>query len=190
MGVSLFLCVACGGSSSGGGSGGGSFSSVVPGDQKLGTISDADDATLCTELKDYLKTSDGQHIVDFECQFAAVLGAALSGANSDADLQQACKSSYDECTAGLASTDAQCTKPAASCNATVFDLEACLNDSSAYYAMLSSSTPSCATVKLSDLSGSGSASTMTPTPPPSCSKYQGQCAGGPMLPSGGSSTPL
>jgi hypothetical protein len=189
LAASFALCVACGGGSDGGGAGGAgaaagsagtgstaTFSSSVPANEQLSTISDQDSATLCKEIDAFESGANSAKLEDFSCRLTALLAAAISGSSTDAGLQGACKTAYDACVATPPSSTTStttCTKPDATCTATVAELEACLNDSGPYIDQVLGQLPSCAA--LTEASLSSDTSTSTPMSPASCTTFQAKC---------------
>ncbi len=181
--AALSLCVACGGSSSGGsGPGSTEFSSSLPGDKSLGSLSDSESAKLCSELESYYGPNGavGKETKEVGCRFSALFLAAFSGATTDSALQAACKSGYDQCQAAPAQTDTTtCMKPAASCTATVAEMETCISDSTKALADLGSQFPECSKVTLASLQSTMDPGTTPPasTDPPSCTAIEAKCPG-------------
>jgi len=223
IGLSLSLCVACGGSDAGGngsagssassggsgnpggnanhggsapgaGSGGngssaaggpstnsGSYSSGLPGDKVLGSLTDDEAAGLCKKLSDYF-SDDGpvsKRIEDVSCRFSSVLTALFTNPQTDAALQASCKSLYDSCVAGPLMTSETCNKPDAACAATVAEYDACVNDELDALNQLLGSAPSCDEVTLMSASGS-LGSGLQPTA--ACQKVQSKCPSAPTPP--------
>ncbi len=182
--VALGLCVACGGSSSGGSSSPGStdFSSSLPGDKSLGSLSDSENAQLCKDLQSYYgpNAAAGKELKDFTCRFSALLLAGFASPTTDSELQAACKAGYDECQhSAEQSSMVTCNQPQASCTATVAEMEACVTESTKALADLGNQFPECSKVTIASLQ-----STMDPgtAPPaindsPSCTALEAKCPG-------------
>lgn len=157
---------------------GGAFTSTLPGDKPLNSLTDAEFAGLCQEFDADFgpDTASGKAAVEADCRLAGLFFAALSGGQTDAAVQAACKSGYDECIAAPTQSDpAQCTKPGASCTATVAEAEACFNDSIAAFATLRDALPMCSALTVASLSDGSSSPTSSEMTPPSCVTYQAKC---------------
>lgn len=180
--ASFALCMACGGSDSS--DGGGSFTTSVPRDQKLGSLSPADTAKLCSDVETYSKSLSAQ-LKSLTCKSAGLVAVFTASATTDAEARSACQTGYDKCLAAPAeSTETDtCTPPNASCTATVGELSACFDALPGYISSASNSFPSCATLKLSDLTETTDTGE-TPTPPAACTTYEAKCPDDDMLPGG------
>jgi len=229
LGLSLSVCVACGGSDgangtpggssgsgnpgagsgnlsgsgpgSGGASGGtgpsaagaastnsGSFSSGLPGDKQLGSLTDDEAAALCKKLSEYF--ADGSAVSksfeEMTCRLGSVVLATLGGPATDAALQASCKGFYDSCVAAPTMNSESCGKADASCTATVGEYEACVNDSVKQIGQLGTAVPACDKLTLSSAATvfAGGASTS----PASCQAVSTKCpnapTAGPFDPSG------
>jgi len=215
IGLSLSLCVACGGSETGGngsagstassggsgnpggsanhgGSGGssaagapatnsGSYSSGLPGDKVLGSLTDDEAAGLCKKLSDYFSDDGpvGKNIEDVGCRFSSLLTALFTNPPTDAALQASCKASYDTCVAVPSTTSETCTKPDAACTATVAEYDACVNDELGALNQLLGSAPSCDEVTLASASNPLADA---PQPTAACQKIQSKCPSAPAPP--------
>ena len=221
LGLSLSLCVACGGSDggngntggssgsgnpsagsgnpgagsgnlSGSGSGGsgpsaagaastnsGSFSSGLPGDKQLGSLTDDEAAALCKKLSEYF--ADGSAVSkSFEevtCRLGSVVLATFGSPDTDAALQASCKSFYDSCVASPTMSSESCGKADASCTATAAEYEACVNDSVKQIGQLGTAVPSCDQLTLASAATvfAGGASTS----PASCQAVSTKCPNAP-----------
>ena len=156
--------------------------STLPGDKLLNSLTDDEFAQLCQEFAaDFApNTPAGMDAVEAECRLTGIFFAALGGGQTDAAVQAACKSGYDQCVAAPTQSDpAQCTKPGASCTATVAEAEACFNDSIASFATLKDALPMCSALTVASLSD-GSSSPTDDMTPPSCVAYQAKCPDAPV----------
>ena len=178
--AALSLCVACGGSSGSGSPGSTDFSSSLPADKSLGSLSDSESAQLCKDLENYYgpNSAAGKQLKEFSCRFSAILLATLSAPTTDSALQAACKSGYDQCEKAPAQTDTTCTKPPAGCMATVAEMETCITDTTKGVSDLVNQFPECSKVTLASLS-SMDPETGTPTSetPASCTAVEAKCPG-------------
>jgi hypothetical protein len=161
-----------GGNASNGGSGPGG--GTLPGDKTLGGLSGGELTQLCDEIEQFMTTgSFVESSQEFTCLFTGLFAAALGGAESDAELQSACKAAYDECkSAPLMPEAEECTKPDASCTATVAELRTCLADSAKAFEMAVDEFPTCSelTVDMED-PGMGTEA----MDPPSCVALRDKC---------------
>jgi hypothetical protein len=160
-------------------SGAGDYSSGVSGDKQLGSLSDSEFQGLCKKLSDHFSTgSVGKSVEEFTCRLAGLFAGAT--AETDAALKAACKSAYDQCLAAPHMTDETCTKPAATCTATVAEYDACVSDSAKALVALGNELPACAELTLSSLEmidlGEETAS------PASCKVLETKCPSAPKPP--------
>jgi len=146
-----------GGGTSGGGSGGtssvggapsgnpGSYSSGIAGDRLLGSLTDDEFAGLCKKLSDYfsVSTPTGKNLELVSCRFTSAVAALFTAEPTDAALRTACQSSYDKCIASGTTATETCTKPPATCAATVAEYDLCLNDQVQALNQIESAVPSC-----------------------------------------------
>jgi hypothetical protein len=192
VGVCLGLCVGCGGSSSegpkpSGGAGAGAapdFTTTVPGDKQLSMLSDAEVTQLCKDFDAYFAPGSPAALAAEEagCRFGGLFLALLSGAQTDAAAQSACKATYDSCIAAPSQSDpAMCTRPDATCTATVAEEVACLKDSAAALNTLKDALPSCSALSLSSLQNLMLPSDESATAP-SCAALKAKCPTAPMPP--------
>ena len=171
-----------GGSSAGGApSGTGDFSSGIAGNQQLGSLSDSEIQGLCKKVGDYF--SSGSAAVDVQeltCRFESAFGASFSGATTDAALQAACKTLYDQCIAAPTTTTETCNKPDAGCTATVAEYEACVNDTATSLSTVTKALPACDELTMASLGdlGSGAATDS----PASCTSVKAKCPTAPLPP--------
>ncbi len=126
------------------------------------------------------------------CRFTGVTAAALSGATTDAALQQACQQVYDACIqrqdAGATTGQCTITTLAPTCTATVSQVFACINDElntlvHDVNAALQS-VPACASLTLTNLAGAADAGVpgaslldVNPSTIASCQAVQTTCPG-------------
>jgi hypothetical protein len=126
------------------------FSSGVSGQKQLGSLTDQEFQGLCKKLSDHFSTGTiGQGVEEFTCRFAGLFAGAT--AQSDAALQAACKSAYDQCIAAPTTTEETCTKPDATCTATVAEYDACINDAAKALVALGNVLPACDKLTLTSL---------------------------------------
>lgn len=185
--VALALAGAAG---CGGGSGGGAarFTTSVPGDKPLGSLTDAELATLCSDGANF---AANPAIAMDGCRLSAFLSTALTALFSpdatDASLQMSCAETYNQCLnpsvdGGAGSADAgagsTCMRPPANCTATVAEYTACINDETAQTHAAASTVPNCSSVTLSNVAPrDGGTTALTPTAPTSCQVVQSKCSG-------------
>jgi hypothetical protein len=176
---------ACGSSDSdNGGSNSSTFSSGLPKDESLGSLSDADSQTLCNALASYSASAaaaqkdSGCKIVGFG---AAGLAHNFGSAKTDADVQKACSDAETACkNSPPQRVDAgapTCTKPPASCTATVGELETCLTDSSAALSDALSKIPECTSLTVADVTPKDGGLVGPTGSVPSCSVVNQKCPG-------------
>jgi len=224
IGLSLSLCIACGGSDgdnhgSPGGSGGstssgsggsgdpggsspggsspggsgsggagpsaggapnapaGGYSSGIAGDRQLGSLTDDEYAGMCQKLSDYFSDSSatGKNVEEFACRVSSALGALFFGADSDAALQAACKPLYDTCVASPTTTEESCTKPDATCQATVAEYDTCVNDELKALNQAVTAVPSCDKITIVSLTALFAASGSQTIA--SCDALEAKCPG-------------
>jgi hypothetical protein len=193
--VAVAMLVGCGGGSGSGGSGGaggisgggkgggsgnGTFTTSVPGGTPLTGLSGTQQTQLCNDFRSYAETTLAPDL----CKVEGLLLAALSGGTTDAALQAACASGYQSCLAADGGVTVTCNPSAApsTCTATVGDLTACLNASSASTQQF----PSCSTLTAATLAtffADGGSSSSSP-PPAVCAPFQqgGPCASAVSMP--------
>jgi len=189
--LSLSLCVACGGSDSDNNTAGapnnssGSYSSGIAGDKQLASLTDQEFAGLCKKLDDYFSTGTlNKSLQEFTCRFAGLF--AGGAAQTDAELQAACKPAYESCIGGQTTTDHTCSKPEASCTATVAEYDACANDAAKQLAKLGTALPSCDKLTASSLQTVDlGSSTQAPA---SCTLLTSKCPSAPKPPGYGDVT--
>jgi hypothetical protein len=164
-----------GSSNGGGGSGSGGSGVSLPGDKPLGTLSDSEVEQLCDDYEAFFSSgSFAASQQEFACLLSGVFLASLSGPMTDAELQMACKAGYDECKQmPLEPEPSECSKPDASCTATVAEVEKCMKDSSQAFQDLVAELPTCAELTLT----SEEPEMTEPMDPPSCVVVREKCPG-------------
>jgi hypothetical protein len=103
--LATWLLFACGGNTEGGsgvtsstgGASGQAFSSGLPSDRTLGSLSAQELQQLCSAFNDFALKRYSGVAAPALCKFSAVLGAGLSMSQTDAELRQECQQSYDLC---------------------------------------------------------------------------------------------
>ncbi|HEX9295924.1 MAG TPA: hypothetical protein VF881_08810 [Polyangiaceae bacterium] len=157
------------------------FSSGLPPDATLGSLSDSEASKLCSSSAQFLLANPV--VQEGTCRLAGGITAAfdvLGGtAQTDADVQASCARGYDQCEAALtadAGTNSTCKRPLPTCTATVAEYEACTSDSVPLYERLATELPVCKDVKRSDI-GIGDGGTKAPAleAPPSCAALKSKC---------------
>jgi hypothetical protein len=161
-----------GSSSSGGGTGSGV---TLPDDKTLGGLTDSEAEQLCDDYEKF--ASSGSFAAtqqEFSCLLSGVLSSALSGAETDAEMQAACKTTYDQCKKAPFEPEAsECEKPDASCTATVAELKQCMEDSAKAFEDLVEQFPTCSELTL-ESEGPDLEEVMDP---PSCVALREKCPG-------------
>jgi hypothetical protein len=157
----------------------GTFSSGLPGDKQLGSLTDDEAAALCQKLSEYF--ADGSAVSkSFEevtCRASSVILALFGAPTTDAALQASCKTFYDSCVAAPTTSSESCGKPDASCTATAGEYDTCVNESVKQIGTLGTAVPSCEQLTLASaatvFAGSASAS------PASCQAVSAKCPNAP-----------
>jgi hypothetical protein len=185
----LVLMGSLGGCGGGGGGGGGTtFTTSVPGEKPLGSLSDGELATFCSDGAKF--AADPANRMD-ACRLSAFLAtavkAALSTGATDSSLQMSCSEIYNQCLnptvdAGAGSADggagATCMRPPANCTATVAEYTACINDETAQTNLAAGAVPACSALSVANLAATdGGTPTTTPAKPASCQLVQLKCSG-------------
>ena len=150
------------------------FSTGLPPNKGLGTLTPAEATKLCSSTATYVQSKADAAT----CQFTALV-AGIARGKTDAEARTICKTELDQCLARAGSTSGggpvNCAAPPASCMATVGEYEACLNDTASGYDRALASLPSCETVTRSPSGFPTTAPTvMTPA---SCTTAQRKCIG-------------
>jgi hypothetical protein len=170
----LAIAVGCHGSST---ANLGGFSSSIPGGTQFDQLSSAQVQTFCSEV-DSFETTSGQAMDDLEitCLFGGLIAAELSAApQTNASVQAACTTAYNQCIAGATSTFSCPSMTAlSSCTATISEYAACLNDATKIEVQAIQSLPTCADLTVADLTTSSGTLSATP-PPPSCQTLNAKC---------------
>ena len=159
----------------------GSYSSGLAGDKVLGSLTEAEAAGLCKKLSDYFSDDGpvGKSVEDFSCRFSSALTALFTNPKTDAALQASCASLYATCTAAPTTTTETCSKPDASCTATVAEYDACVNDQLDSLDQLLSSVPACDKLTLASAATFFSGATQATA---SCETVQAKCPSAPTPP--------
>jgi len=152
----------------------GSFSSGLPADKQLGSLTDAEKAALCQKLSDYFSQGTiSKSLEEFTCRSSSALFAlVLSGAQNDADLQTACKSAYEPCLSSPVMTSESCkvSETGSTCTATVAEYDACMNDYAKSLDQLITTFPTCDKLTLTS-----SSQIFALSEPASCQTLQEKC---------------
>jgi hypothetical protein len=175
--LAVGLVVGCG-DDDGGDSKSSTFNSSIPDSKQLGSLSDAESQQFCKDLEAY-GAKYAAETKDTTCQFSAVTSAAftfaLNSAATDAELQQACKSTYDACLKAPSQTKSTCSKPSAQCTATVAEFETCMSDAANGFDEMIASLPTCASINRDSFkTNTGTPTTQKSTP--ACDAMQQKCA--------------
>lgn len=174
--LTLVAGSACGGEDDGDGGGGDDFS--LPDSAVLGTLTDAQSETLCKETKAYLsKTGLDQDQKELTCRLAGLFATFPADGGlpmSDAALQAACKTGYDPCIAS-APEEVSCTKPTATCTATVGEYKACLSEAESASGEGLALLPACSELTLAKWAMLIAGGTNQIPPLPACTTFEDKC---------------
>ena len=159
------------------------YSSGLPANKIIDTLTDADITILCLSLHDHI--SNDRALRSATCHFlgfVAAWGASLAGTATDADLQKACTDSEAMCkSTPPTSEQSTCTRPPSGCAGTVGEFEACVTDSVAAASKQLAAYPACSSVTASTVSklfSSGGSGAMPMTAAPaSCTALERKCPG-------------
>lgn len=169
--TTLVVGSACGGEDEGGDG----FS--LPDSTVLGTITGAQNESLCTETKAYLsRTGLDQDYEEITCRVAGLVAAGqalMAGAVADPALKAACQGAYDSCAVGA--TPIGCASFSASCMATVGDYKSCLAEADEVSGQALMLLPPCAEVtvlKLVSLLATGEGAIPAT---PACDAFEEKC---------------
>ncbi len=138
--------IGCGSSGS---KGGGNFSTTVPGNKPISSLTPSEQAQLCHDLDQWAQTSLQPSLCMTDAVLAAALGAAFDSSLSDAQIQMSCTQAYNQCLTSGQSPDAGATSSCQmgvsdpTCMATVSEISTCLNDDTAVLAQQTNALPSC-----------------------------------------------
>lgn len=155
------------------------FSSSVPEDKTLESLSETEAETVCRDLEEFIS----QDVVQQDnCRMLGVLAAAFtaefSAEASDADLRSLCSTTYEECASSAAATDGECDASEFSdnCSASVAEYGACLEETFGQLHGFVGQLPSCSSLSRETLSE------MSPEGPPfgvgaECANFQAKCPG-------------
>lgn len=183
MAATMFLSAACGGGAKA--TGGMPFTTSIPASTKVTTLTPSQISQLCSDLTTYIEKT-----LPTTCEGTGVLTAILlyrssSPPPSDAELQNACASAYNDClrpdagpTGGFTCGSSTFSALPSTCQATVADVQGCLNDRAALYQSMVAAFPSCnsLTVAAISTSGPGSVDASGNAPePPSCATLNATC---------------
>jgi hypothetical protein len=145
------------GSSGSGSKGGGNFSTSVPGNKSIASLTPSEQAQLCHDAEQWSQTSLQPSLCKTSAVLTAAFGAAVDSSVSDAQIQMSCTQAYNECLTSGQSPDAGATSSCQmglsdpTCTATVAEMTACLNDESAALAQETSALPSCGSLTRASL---------------------------------------
>lgn len=158
----------------GGGTGVGPFSTSVPGNKPLGSLTPAEADRLCQDRSKFISESTLEMDA---CRISAYITTRFQAesmtALTDAELRMSCTDEYGQCaTPDPGGGPVTCDVPPAGCAATVSELVTCINDQTAQFRGIASQLPNCDAV-----TRAGLAATVDTTPPASCLAYLSKCAG-------------
>jgi len=152
----------------GGGGGPGTFSTSIPGDRPLNSLSSSELATLCSDAS---KSSSG--LKEDNCRLAGFLAASFQASSAtDAELQAVCAQTTMSCLTRMPICP---TQVPANCTATVAELTACNNDSAAQLHALVSKLPACGGINRAAINANASVTTSQGPEPASCLSYGAKC---------------
>jgi hypothetical protein len=157
----------------------GGFSSSIPGDTRFNQLTPQQIQTFCNEVFSFDESSglemDAQKLT---CLLAGFITAEFSqGPQTNASVQAACLSGYNQCLAAPSTTTSACPSMAAlaGCSGTVSEYAACLNDAMKIEVQELQSLPTCADLTVADLTTSSGALQM-PSLPQSCQTFDAKCS--------------
>lgn len=156
----------------------GGFSSSIPGDTRFDQFTPQQIQTFCNEVSSFDQSSgQGMDYQKLACVFDGFLAAEFSQApQTDASVQAACTTAYNQCLATPGTTTTNCPTMAmlAGCSATVSEYTSCLNDATKLEVQTIESLPTCADLTVADLTATSGALQTTPTPQ-SCQTFDAKC---------------
>lgn len=173
-GLALLLGTACGGDDKNENTTG--FSTGIDPSRPASSLSAAETQQFCKAFDGLL---EDPAIKGSLCQVVSVIAASLlAGNGTDAQLQMACTQGYNECLKddGKAEpgSSSKCEKPAASCTATIGEIEQCFSDMKLAFVNLGKSLPACSALTKASINQSSPASA-EPTMPASCTALEKKC---------------
>jgi hypothetical protein len=152
--------------------GGATSSSKLPEASVLGQLSTSELTELCTETYTgplFTAAHSGA------CLDNALLAAAASGPNSDADARLACHAFYDSCVKRMNNPGGACPTIDQSCQATVGEYFKCVDDVAAGYAAAYARFPSCDAITVALLMTTSLDEPPPPPEPASCVLVDNKC---------------
>jgi hypothetical protein len=151
----------------------GGFTTSVPGDKPLPTLTPGEASTLCIDVA---RAYAGAHTQEDICRFLAYYAAVFAGSSTQAELQAACTMTRDMCLRdGGTLGPPGCEMPSADCTATVTDLGRCVNDNKKNVDQQVAMAPTCDLVTPERVAAE--LSNVPPTPA-SCITLAMKCADG------------
>jgi len=108
---------------------------------------------------------------ELTCRTAGIFAVVLFEPQTDAELQQVCQETYDECVAEPLETEDDCAEMSA-CAATVAEFEACVDEYPAYLERVAMEMPTCSELTMANLE---QALSLDPEPTPACGTLWDKC---------------
>jgi hypothetical protein len=159
------ILAACGGSG-----GPGTFSTSIPGDRPLNSLSSSELATLCSDAS---KSFSSSGLKEDDCRLTGFLAASFQPSSAtDPELQAVCAQATMSCLTRMPICP---TQVPANCTATVAELTACDNDSAVQMHALASKLPACGGINRAAINANASVTTSQGPEPASCLSYGAKC---------------
>jgi hypothetical protein len=154
----------------------------VSGSAPVSGLNTSQQAQLCSDIQHFAQSVVSADVCKAEAFLAAALVEVGNSAATNADLQSACNAAYSDCVNAAADAGAgMCDLGGlATCNATVAQVSACLNDLGAQDDRAVAQFPSCSSVTAQSITNFSSTTTTTDagaTLPASCVTLDNICPG-------------
>lgn len=147
--------------------------SANPGEPTLESLTPDELEELCADARASFDAAGGTETLgELACRTAGVFAALLFEPSTDAELQQLCRETYDECVAEPVELDDDCEESVTTCSATVAELEACVAEYPTYFEQLEMGMPPCSELTLANFEA---ALSFEPEPTPACSVLWDKC---------------
>lgn len=115
-------------------------------EHRLSQLTPGELGQACASAGRFLQASADRSL-EINCRSTAIFTAKGKRGASDAEIQARCQAVYDDCTRTPHwRVSETCGTPAASCTATVADIEGCVNTEVGYFSKLGADLPTCAQV--------------------------------------------
>ena len=143
-----------------------------PGEPTLDGLTPEQLGDLCADARASFDAAGATETLgEFSCRTAGVFVALLVEPETDAELQQLCQETYDECQAEPVELEDDCEE-GAMCPATVSEFEACVAEYPTYLDRVEMGLPSCSELTLENLEA---ALSFEPEPTPACAVLWEKC---------------